>query len=225
MVRWNSSDSRVRIGCWWSTTMRICGSISGASCGVIAADGEAALADIREHRPDLILSDVMMPGLDGFGLVREIQADPALREVPVTLLSARAGEVNRIKGFDAGATDYLVKPFSTRELIACIGANLQLARVRSEATATLRASEQRYRALVNASTYTVYRMNSDWTEMIQLEGQGFIVDTEHPSRSWLKTYIYPDDRAQVMMAIKGASRVSGRRDIGMDALAGSSDPG
>ena len=152
-----------------------------------AADGEAALADIREHRPDLILSDVMMPRLDGFGLVREIRADPALREVPVILLSARAGEVNRIEGFDAGATDYLVKPFSTRELIACIGANLQLARVRSEATATLRASEQRYRALVNASTYTVYRMNSDWTEMIQLEGQGFIVDTEHPSGSWLKT--------------------------------------
>lgn len=169
-----------------------------------AADGEAALADVREHRPDLILADVMMPRLDGFGLVREIRADSALRDIPVILLSARAGEVNRIEGFDAGATDYLVKPFSTRELIACISANLKLAQVRSEATATLRASEERYRALVTASHYAVYRMNSDWTEMIQLEGRGFIVDTEHPSRTWLETYIYTDDQPQVLMAIKRA---------------------
>jgi signal transduction histidine kinase/DNA-binding response OmpR family regulator len=168
------------------------------------ADGEAALAEVRRQRPDLILADVMMPRLDGFGLVREIRADPALRDIPVILLSARAGEGNRIEGFDAGATDYLVKPFSSRELIACIGANINLARVRSEATAALRASEERYRALVTASCYAVYRMNRDWTEMIQLAGHGFMVDTEDPSRGWLTTYIHPDDQPQVTAEIERA---------------------
>jgi DNA-binding response OmpR family regulator/nitrogen-specific signal transduction histidine kinase len=168
------------------------------------ADGEVALAEIRKQRPDLLLADVMMPRLDGFGLVREIRADPALRDIPVVLLSARAGEGSRIEGFDAGATEYLVKPFSTRELIACISANLKLAQVRSDATGALRASEQRYRALVTATTYAVYRMSPDWSEMIQLEGRGFIADTADPSRTWLKTYIHPDDQRQVRMGIERA---------------------
>jgi signal transduction histidine kinase len=168
------------------------------------ADGEAALAEIRGQRPDLILSDVMMPRLDGVGLVRAIRADPVLRDIPVILLSARAGEGSRIEGFDAGATDYLVKPFSTRELIACISANLKLAQVRIEATAALRASEQRYRALVTASTYAVYRMNADWTELLQLDGRGFVVDTRDPSRAWLATYLHPDDQPLVSTAIEKA---------------------
>lgn len=174
-------------------------------CEVITApDGEAALNEVRKQRPDLILSDVMMPRLDGFGLVREIRSDPSLRDIPVILLSARAGEGNRVEGFDAGATDYLVKPFSTRELVACISANLKLAKVRSDATAALRESEERYRALVTASSYAVYRMNPDWTEMIRLEGRGFIADMKDPSRNWLTTYIHPADQRRVTAAIKSA---------------------
>jgi signal transduction histidine kinase/DNA-binding response OmpR family regulator len=177
----------------------------GGRCDVrTACDGEAALADMREHRPDLVLADVMMPRLDGFGLVREIRSDPRLRDIPVILLSARAGEESRVEGLDVGANDYLVKPFSARELIARVGANLELARVRTEATAALRESEQRYRALATATAYAVYRMSADWTEMIQLEGQGFIADTDHPSRSWLETYIDPADQPQVMAAIEKA---------------------
>jgi len=60
----------------------------------------------------------MMPRLDGFGLLRELRADPALRDLPVILLSARAGEDARIDGLEGGADDYLTKPFSARELIA-----------------------------------------------------------------------------------------------------------
>ena len=164
-------------------------------------DGEAALAAIREHRPDLVLADVMMPRLDGIGLVREIRADPKLRHIPVILLSARAGEESRVEGLDVGASDYLVKPFSARELIARVGANLELARVRAEGTAALRESEERYRALVTASNYAVYRMNADWTEMIQLEGHGFIVDTKNPNRSWREAYIDPEDQPLVATAI------------------------
>ncbi|MBV9776573.1 MAG: response regulator, partial [Acetobacteraceae bacterium] len=104
-----------------------------------AADGQAALDAIRRRRPDLVLSDVMMPGLDGFGLLRAIRSDPSLRDMPVILLSARAGEEARAEGLDGGADDYLTKPFSARELLARVGANLAMARIRREAAEALRA--------------------------------------------------------------------------------------
>jgi signal transduction histidine kinase/CheY-like chemotaxis protein len=97
------------------------------------ADGGAALAAVRERPPDLLLSDVMMPGIDGLALVRALRADPATRRLPVLLLSARAGEEARIEGIDAGADDYLVKPFSARELLARVAGQIALARVRVEA--------------------------------------------------------------------------------------------
>ncbi len=80
------------------------------------ADGEAALAAARSTPPDLVLTDVMMPRLDGFGLLRELRADSAHARVPVIMLSARAGEESRVEGMEAGADDYLIKPFSAREL-------------------------------------------------------------------------------------------------------------
>jgi signal transduction histidine kinase len=99
------------------------------------ADGQAALEAARRETPDLIVSDVMMPRMDGFALLRALRADSQLREVPTILLSARAGEEAVIEGLDAMADDYLVKPFSARELVARVGAQLQLARLRREAAA------------------------------------------------------------------------------------------
>ena len=78
------------------------------------ADGAAALDAARKNRPDIVLADIMMPVLDGFELLRELRADPALRDVPVMLVSARAGEEARTEGISAGADDYLTKPFSAR---------------------------------------------------------------------------------------------------------------
>ncbi|HEX3861092.1 MAG TPA: response regulator [Stellaceae bacterium] len=101
-------------------------------------DGNAVLREMRAQRPDLVLADVMMPEMDGFELLRQIREDDALRDVPVVLLSARAGEESRVEGLAAGADDYLIKPFAARELIARVGANLELARVRAEGTAALR---------------------------------------------------------------------------------------
>ncbi|HJU20753.1 MAG TPA: ATP-binding protein [Stellaceae bacterium] len=179
----------------------------GSGCVVeTAADGDAALAAIRARRPDLVLADVMMPRLDGFGLLRAIRGDPALRDLPVVMLSARAGEESRVEGLDAGADDYLVKPFSARELLARVNANLELARLRRNAAAALRDSEARYRALVSASSYVVYRMSPDWSEMLRLEGQDFIADTEGPSRAWLDKYIHPDDQPRVLAAVDRAIR-------------------
>ena len=95
-----------------------------------ASDGLQALAAVRDRRPDLLLSDVMMPGLDGLGLVREIRSDADLADLPIILLSARAGEEASLEGLAAGADDYLVKPFSARELVARIVANLKMAKLR-----------------------------------------------------------------------------------------------
>jgi DNA-binding response OmpR family regulator len=81
----------------------------------------------------------MMPRLDGFGLVRAVRADPALADVPIILLSARAGEEASVEGLEAGADDYLIKPFSARELLARVRASLEMARIRREAKLSLAA--------------------------------------------------------------------------------------
>ncbi|MDN3919977.1 ATP-binding protein [Roseateles violae] len=101
-------------------------------------DGIEALAAIRRQRPALVVSDVMMPRLDGFGLLKRLREDEQLRTIPLVLVSARAGEEARIEGLDAGADDYLVKPFSARELLARVGAMLALDRMRRVAEEQLR---------------------------------------------------------------------------------------
>jgi signal transduction histidine kinase len=96
------------------------------------ANGLAALAAVEARQPDLILSDVMMPGLDGLGMLRELRANPRTAAIPVILLSARAGEEATVDGLQSGADDYLVKPFSARELLARVEGTLRLARERAE---------------------------------------------------------------------------------------------
>ncbi|HYI19221.1 MAG TPA: SpoIIE family protein phosphatase [Solirubrobacteraceae bacterium] len=95
-----------------------------------AQDGAVALERARELLPDLVLTDVMMPRLDGFGLLAALHDDPRTAGVPVVMVSARAGEDGTIEGLEAGADDYLVKPFAARELLARVRANLELDRVR-----------------------------------------------------------------------------------------------
>ena len=99
-----------------------------------AADGETALATLRQNPPDLVLTDVMMPRLDGFGLLKAIRSDPATSRIPVILLSARAGDESKVEGMEHGADDYLAKPFSARELSARVAAHVALARLRKEAS-------------------------------------------------------------------------------------------
>ena len=97
------------------------------------ADGSAALGAILENPPDLVLTDIMMPGLDGFQLLRAIRQNPRISALPVILLSARAGEESRVEGLERGADDYLVKPFTARELLARVRSHLDMAQVRREA--------------------------------------------------------------------------------------------
>jgi PAS domain S-box-containing protein len=296
----------------------------------VVADGQQALEAIRKQPPDLILSDVMMPKVDGFGLLRQVRSDPETATIPLIMLSARAGEESRIEGVTAGAHDYLTKPFSARELLARVHSHLNMARMlreshelnerqrrlyqtiltntpdlvyvfdlkhrfsyaneallrmwgktwdeaigknclelgyepwhaarhdqeieqviatkkpirgevpfdgtngrriydyifvpvigpdgeveaiagttrditeRTETEDALRQSEERFRALVNATSYVVYRMSPDWSEMRQLEGRGFVSDIGQPTTGWLEEYIYPDDRQLVLRTIREA---------------------
>ncbi|MBW0015506.1 MAG: SpoIIE family protein phosphatase [Mycobacterium sp.] len=91
---------------------------------VLVADGESALAAAKELHPDAIVTDVMMPGLDGFDLVAAIRADPALAATPVLMLSARAGAEAVDQGFAGGADDYVPKPFRSQELIDRVASRL-----------------------------------------------------------------------------------------------------
>ncbi|MGD0674568.1 MAG: ATP-binding protein [Polyangiaceae bacterium] len=109
--------------------------------------GDQALASIRRHPPDLVVCDVMMPGLGGFELLQVLRADPLLRSIPVILLSARAGEDETAEGLRAGADDYVVKPFTARDLLVRVASRISSARAAREANAV---KENLYRHFIQA---------------------------------------------------------------------------
>ena len=123
-------------------------------------DGLAALRAAQARKPDLVLTDVMMPEMDGFDLLHQLRADPKLGHVPVIFLSARAGEEARIEGMHAGADDYLIKPFSARELLARVEAHLKMAQYRRDATQTLRHSTAQFETLLNKAPLGVYLVDA-----------------------------------------------------------------
>ena len=128
----------------------------------VVGDGRAALDRILADAPDLVLTDVMMPTLDGFGLLAAVRGDERTRSLPIILLSARAGEEARIEGLHAGADEYLVKPFSARELLACVASQLQLARLRREAELALRHQSEQHLTLINQAPLGVYLVDADF---------------------------------------------------------------
>jgi PAS domain S-box-containing protein len=113
----------------------ICRSLEDAGYDITTVpNGALALANLKQAPlPDLLLSDVMMPEMGGFALLQAVRSDARMRELPVMLLSARAGEEARIEGLAAGADDYIVKPFSARELLARVEGAIRLARLRRAA--------------------------------------------------------------------------------------------
>lgn len=171
-------------------------------------DGEAALAAITHCKPDLILSDVMLPRLDGVGLLRKLRADPVLANLPIILLSARAGEDARIEGIEAGADDYLTKPFSARELLARIDAQVRLSRLRQDADRSIRESEARLRLATEAANVGAFDWNiatgvNTWTP--ELEAMYGLAPGEFgkTQKSWEKL-LHPDDRVEAMAKVEEA---------------------
>jgi PAS domain S-box-containing protein len=123
---------------------------------IAVSDGRKALHATLEHRPDLVLTDVMMPNLDGFGLLQAIRADARISPTPVIVLSARAGEEARVEGLQASADDYLIKPFTARELLARIGGMLAVAEVRRKAGEAIRESEERFRNMADNAPVMIW---------------------------------------------------------------------
>jgi PAS domain S-box-containing protein len=124
------------------------------------ADGTAALASVIERKPDLVLADVMMPGLDGFELLRALRADDRFKTIPMILLSARAGEESRVEGLEAGADDYLTKPFSARDLVTRVESHVKLARIRHESEEALRRAAQFNETIVNNMGEGLYTVDN-----------------------------------------------------------------
>mgnify|MGYP000465724749 CR=1 FL=1 len=153
------------------------------------ADGEAAAVRAREIDPDLVLSDVMMPRLDGFGLIQRLRADEETAELPIILLSARAGEEASIEGIEAGADDYLVKPFSARELLARVEGALRLAGVRRDTAETLRRSNEDLEVRVAERTR---ERDRSWTlsrDLIGVAGTDGIWQAVNPA--WTRVLGWP----------------------------------
>ncbi|WP_372396477.1 response regulator [Azospirillum sp. HJ39] len=148
--------------------------LAGAGYRVVAVgDGRSAVAAVRAVRPDLVLSDVMMPHLDGFGVIDALRRDPDTRDLPIILLSARAGEESAIDGLQAGADDYVAKPFSARELIARVEGTLRLARLRRETSAMLRAANEELERRVAERTRElnqVWRNSRDLLAVVGTDG-------------------------------------------------------
>ena len=124
-----------------------------------AADGESAIAAARAIHPDLILTDVMMPKLDGFGVLDAIRKDKDLSETSVILISARTGEEAKLEGLSSGADDYLTKPFSARELMARVESNLKLAQSRRESRRLLEEEARTLELLNQVGTAIASELN------------------------------------------------------------------
>jgi PAS domain S-box-containing protein len=168
-----------------------------------ASDGIDALEQLHQGDvPDLVVTDVMMPRLDGFGLLERMQADPRLMSVPVVMVSARAGEEGTVEGLEAGAADYLVKPFAARELLARVAVNLELDRAR-RIRATLERSEallDQAQRLAKVGSWEVDLEHETLTgsdELLRLIGRS---RTELEAMEYLDVFsgiVHPDDAERV----------------------------
>jgi PAS domain S-box-containing protein len=171
-----------------------------------ASDGVDALDHLRQDLPDLVVTDVMMPRLDGFGLLARMQADPRTTSIPVIMVSARAGEEGTVEGLEAGAADYLVKPFAARELLARVGVNLELDRVR-RIRATLERSEallDQAQRLAKVGSWEVDLATSTVTgsdELLRLVG---LTRPEFEALGFpdvIAGVVHPDDAARITAAL------------------------
>jgi PAS domain S-box-containing protein len=190
-------------------------------------DGRAALEAIRRGpRPDLVLSDVMMTELDGFGLLAALRADPQTKGLLVMLLSARAGEEARVEGLAAGADDYLVKPFGARELRARIDGAVRLARQRDESAerernlraeiaterdrAALRQTEQQLAFALQAGRMGSWELDVGTSAIVASPSCrtvfGLGPDDPFDHNDHILALVHPDDREPRQRAISRAVR-------------------
>ncbi|MBM0225232.1 ATP-binding protein [Micromonospora sp. ATA51] len=176
-----------------------------------AGDGRAALDLIATELPDLVLTDVMMPGMDGFALLAALRDDRRTAGVPVILLSARAGEEEAVEGLRAGADDYLPKPFSSLELLARVRAHLELSRLRNrEATwrsALIDSLQDAF--VVYDAGFTLVEANHAFCRLLGLDR--LELPAPAPRSWWPDPETEPAERRGVEAAVRKMGTVDGGR--------------
>jgi PAS domain S-box-containing protein len=128
----------------------------------LVTDGQQALSRVENRLPGLILSDIMMPNLDGLQLLHQIRANPMAKSTPFIVLSARAGDETRTKALQEGADDYIIKPFTAGELVARIETHLKIARLRKELLDQERQLRLRTEQILESISDAFYTVDSDW---------------------------------------------------------------
>lgn len=192
-----------------------------------AVNGKQALDRLELNVPDLILSDIMMPVMDGKTMLAHIRASERTATVPVLFLSARAGEEARIDGLEAGADDYLVKPFSAAELLTKVRAQIYIRKTRGHAEQQLRKLNNTLQLAMDASKMGLWRSDVKTDALYVSETarriHGIPLDQELTYKSTLASLVIPEHRANlsevIATAIKQNSRFSENYQI--DALDGS----
>ncbi|WNB77471.1 ATP-binding protein [Methylomonas koyamae] len=165
-------------------------------------DGLAALAVVRQRRPDLVLTDIMMPGLDGIGLLSALREDRDTSTIPVILLSARAGEEERIQGLRHNADGYLTKPFGARDLLAHVGACLEISRLRNQ------EADREFRSLAETMPQMVWATRPDGWNIYHnqrwVEYTGLTVEESY-GHAWISV-LHPQDRPYAWEAWQRATQ-------------------
>src|SRR6266516_377875 len=156
-------------------------------------DGSLALAEIRRGEPDLVILDLMLPGLDGLEICRQLRRNEKYTSLPLLMLTARGEETDRVVGLEMGADDYVTKPFSMRELIARVRALLR----RREQPGSLKATLQRGQLVIDPSAHNV-SLAGRRIELSALEFRLLHYLASHPgmvfSRDQLLDHVWGNDR-------------------------------
>jgi two-component system phosphate regulon response regulator PhoB len=131
---------------------------------IAASDGQSGLEVASRHAPDLVVLDLMMPGIDGLQICQRLRADPRTARMPVIMLTAKATEADRIVGLELGADDYITKPFSPREVVARVKAVLRRAASQHDQPAVIRSGDLQIDLLGREVTYQNDRISLTATE-------------------------------------------------------------
>jgi two-component system sensor kinase FixL len=130
----------------------------------VALSGEMALKILKKANPDLILLDVMMPGIDGYEVCSEIKADDETKDIPIIFLTAKTDQADIVKGFNLGAIDYVTKPFQHEELLARVDTQVRLRKIQREKEILSRKiaeSEKNYRTIIEKVPELIFKLDED----------------------------------------------------------------
>ena len=159
---------------------------------IFAQNGEKALVYLKEHKPDLILLDVMMPGIDGFEVCSIIKEDKATKHIPIIFLTAKSETDDILKGFKVGGSDYITKPFNSAELLARINAHLELKLAREEISLLKKI------VTICSNCKSVRNFKGDWIKLEHYMYEETDIDLSHGLCPDCLRELYPDIAEKIL---------------------------